>query len=229
MVIDIHILIVEDNAHICNMVKTYLTEAGYQVDVCDNGAKALEMFYNKTYQLLVLDILLPGMNGHELLKEFRKLNNTPVLMMTALTDDDSQIKAFANEADDYVTKPFNIQLLVMRIEALLRRTGVLSKEIYHGRIKLYPESFKIEVDGAPVVLTRKEFEILMLLIQNKNKVLSPAAILSRIWGYDFDCDEGTVWTHIKNLRAKLPDNIIKTVRGAGYCMEDNHEKTQDIR
>lgn len=217
---DIHILVVEDNEHICNMVKTYLVEAGYHVDTCASGDKALEMFYEKRYHLVVLDILLPGINGYELLKEFRKLNNTPVLMMTALTDDDSQIKAFAHEADDYVTKPFNIQLLVMRVEALLRRSGMLSKEIRYGRLTLYPDSYKTEYDGVPVPLTRREFEILMLLVKNKDRVLSPAAILSRVWGYDFDCDESTVWTHIKNLRAKLPDNIIKTVRGVGYCLED---------
>jgi two-component system response regulator VanR len=218
---DIKILIVEDNEHIGNTVKTYLTEAGYHAEICADGHKALEMFYDNTYHLIILDIMLPGINGQELLKELRQLNNTPVLMMTALTDDDSQIKAFAHEADDYVTKPFNVQLLVMRAEALLRRSGVLSKEIRHGRLTLYPESFKTEYDGAAIALTRKEFEILMLLAQNKGKVLSPATILSRVWGYDFNCDEGTVWTHMKNLRAKLPDNIIKTVRGAGYCLEDS--------
>ena len=217
---DIQILVVEDNEHICNMVKTYLAEAGYHIDTCANGDKALEMFYEKTYHLVVLDILLPGMNGYELLKEFRKLNNTPVLMMTALTDDESQIKAFNNEVDDYITKPFNIQLLVMRVEALLRRSGILSREIHHGKLTLFPDSYKTEYDGVPIALTRKEFEILMLLVRNKDRVLSPASILSKVWGYDFDCDESTVWTHIKNLRAKLPDNIIRTVRGVGYCMED---------
>lgn len=216
----IQILVVEDNEHIRNMVKAYLIEAGYAVDVCADGDRALEMFYDKAYHLVVLDILLPGMNGHELLREFRKLGNTPVLMMTALTDDDSQIKAFANEVDDYITKPFNLQLLVLRVEALLRRSGLLSKEIRHGRLTLYPESSKAEYDGAPVLLTPKEFEILMLLVKNKNKTLSPAAILSKVWGYDFDCDESTVWTHMKNLRAKLPDISIKTVRGVGYCIED---------
>jgi two-component system response regulator VanR len=140
-------------------------------------------------------------------------------MMTALTDDDSQIKAFSNEADDYVTKPFNVQLLVMRAEALLRRSGLLSKEILYGKLALCPESFKAEHDGVPVALTRKEFDILMLLVQNRGRTLSPASILSNVWGYDFDCDEGTVWTHMKNLRAKLPDGMIKTVRGAGYRME----------
>jgi len=217
---DIQILVVEDNEHIRDMVKAYLQEAGYSVDVVSDGGKALEMFYDKTYHLVVLDIMLPGMNGHELLREFRKLNDTPVLMITALTDDDSQIKAFKNEADDYVTKPFNIQLLVMRAEALLRRSGVLSKEVRYGKLVLYPEAVRAEYDGVPVTLTRKEFEILALLIQSKGKTLSPAMILSRVWGYDFDCDEGTVWTHMKNLRQKLPENIIKTVRGVGYCLED---------
>ena len=221
---DIQILVVEDNEHIRDMVKAYLKEAGYSVDVVSDGGKALEMFYDKTYHLVVLDIMLPGMNGHELLREFRKLNDTPVLMITALTDDDSQIRAFANEADDYVTKPFNIQLLVMRTEALLRRSGVLSKEVRHGKLVLYPEAVRAEYDGAPVTLTRKEFEILALLVQSKGKTLSPAMILSRVWGYDFDCDEGTVWTHMKNLRQKLPENIIKTVRGVGYCLEDANQE-----
>ncbi|MCL2619032.1 MAG: response regulator transcription factor [Defluviitaleaceae bacterium] len=216
---DIQILVVEDNEHIREMIKTYLQEAGYAVDVCADGALALEKLYDKTYHLIILDIMLPGMNGHELLREQRKLGDTPALMITALTDDDSQIRAFANQADDYVTKPFNIQLLVMRAEALLRRSGALSKEVRHGKLALYPEVLRVEYDGASVTLTRKEFEILMLLVQNKGRTLSPATILSRVWGYDFDCDESTVWTHMKNLRHKLPENIIKTVRGAGYCLE----------
>ena len=216
---DIQILVVEDNEHIRDMIRAYLAEAGYSVDVCADGALALEMFYDKTYHLVILDIMLPGLGGHELLREFRKLNNTPVLMITALTDDESQIKAFTNEADDYVTKPFNIQLLVMRAEALLRRSGVLSKEVRHGKLSLYPESFRTEYDGEPIALTRKEFEILILLVQSKGRTLSPTMILSRVWGYDFDCDESTVWTHMKNLRQKLPENIIKTVRGAGYRLE----------
>jgi len=216
---DIHILVVEDNEHICNMVKVYLEEAGYQTDTCANGNQALELFYDKHYHLVILDILLPGMDGHTLLKQFRKLNSTPVLMITALTDDGNQIKAFANEVDDYMTKPFNIQILRMRAEALLRRSGVLSKEIQYGKLILYPELYKAVYQDTPVALTRKEFEILLLLVQNKGKTLSSAKILSSVWGYDFECDESTMWTHMKNLRSKLPDNIIKTVRGIGYCVE----------
>ena len=216
---DIQILVVEDNEHICNTVRAYLEEAGYKVETCANGHKALEMFHDKPFHLVILDIMLPGMDGLSLLKEFKKLNNTPILIMTALSDDGNQIKAFANEADDYVTKPFNIQILRMRAESLLRRTGVLSKEIQYGKLILSPESYKVVYEDTPVALTRKEFEILLLLAQNKGKILSSAKILSSVWGFDFECDESSVWTHIKNIRSKLPDNIIKTVRGIGYSIE----------
>ncbi|WP_101909753.1 response regulator transcription factor [Marasmitruncus massiliensis] len=216
----IRILLVEDDEHICNTVKAFLSEAGYRVDACLDGDEAHTKFYDNAYQLVILDIMLPGMNGHELLREFRKLNNTPILMMTALSDDENQIKAFDAEADDYVTKPFKIQLLLKRVEALLRRSGALAKEIHCGRLTLFPEDFKAAYNGEEIVLTLKEFEILMLLVQNKSRTLSHEVILSRVWGYDFDGDGSTVHTHIKNLRAKLPENIIKTVRGVGYRLEE---------
>ncbi|PWE75293.1 DNA-binding response regulator [Bacillus cereus] len=217
---DIRILLVEDDEHICNAVKVFLSGAGYKVDACFNGDEAHTKFYDKTYQLVILDILLPGMNGHELLREFRKLNNTPVLMMTALSDDENQIRAFDAEADDYVTKPFKIQLLLKRVEALLRRSGAAAKEIHYGKLTLLPEDFKVFYGDEELLLTLKEFEILMLLVQKNGKTLSHEVILSRVWGYDFDGDGSTVHTHIKNLRAKLPDNIIKTVRGVGYRLEE---------
>jgi len=217
---DIKILLVEDDENICNTVKAFLVEAGYKVDACFDGDEALKMFYDNVYQLAVLDIMLPGMHGHELLKEFRKLNNTPVLMMTALADDENQIRAFDAEADDYVTKPFKIQLLLKRVEALLRRSGALSREICCCQLILRPEDFKAFYEGQDLSLTLREFEILMLLLQNKNRTLSHETILSRIWGYDFDGDGSAVHTHIKNLRAKLPVNIIKNVRGIGYRIEE---------
>src|SRR5215469_18470219 len=126
---EIKILVVEDDTHIREAVKAYLMAAGYQVDTCADGNDALEKFYENRYHLVILDIMLPGINGHELLKELRKLNDTPVLMMTALDDDANEIKAFTNEADDYVTKPFTIEVLLKRAEALLRRSGALKKEI----------------------------------------------------------------------------------------------------
>ena len=217
---EIKILLVEDDENINNTVSAFLTEAGYAVDSCMDGDTALEKFYDNNYRLAILDIMLPGMNGHELLREFRKINNTPILMMTALSDDENQIKAFDAEADDYVTKPFKIQILLKRVEALLRRSGALSKEIHYGKLILTPEDFKAVYNGEELTLTLKEFEILMLFAQNKSKTLSHEIILSRVWGYEFDGNETTVHTHIKNLRAKLPENIIKTVRGVGYRLEE---------
>lgn len=216
----IQILLVEDDEHICNTVKAFLSEAGYKVDACLDGDEAYTMFYDNTYQLVILDILLPGLNGYELLREFRRSSNTPVLMMTALSDDENQIRAFNAEADDYVTKPFKIQLLLKRVEALLRRSGALAKEVRCGKLILLPEDFKAIYDSVELPLTLKEFEILMLLAQNRGRTLTHEVILSRVWGYDHDVDGGTIHTHIKNLRAKLPENIIKTVRGVGYRLEE---------
>ncbi|WP_333649357.1 response regulator transcription factor [Lacrimispora sp.] len=219
----IRILLVDDDEHICNTVKTFLSEAGYKVDACLDGNEAHRKFYENIYQLVILDIMLPGMDGHELLREFRKLNNTPVLMMTALSDDKNQVMAFDAEADDYVTKPFKIQLLLKRVEALLRRSGALAKEVRYGNLTLLPENFAASYNGKELPLTRKEFELLLLLVQSKGRTLSHEIILSRVWGYDFDGDGSTVHTHIKNLRAKLPENIIKTVRGVGYRLEGKFE------
>jgi two-component system response regulator VanR len=217
---EIKILLVEDDENINNTVSAFLTEAGYSVDSCIDGDTALEKFYDHNYHLAILDIMLPGTSGHDLLREFRKINNTSILMMTALADDENQIKAFDAEADDYVTKPFKIQILLKRVEALLRRSGALSKEIHYGKLILTPEDFKAVYNGEELTLTLKEFEILMLFVQNKSKTLSHETILSRVWGYEFDGSDSTVHTHIKNLRAKLPENIIKTVRGVGYRLEE---------
>jgi two-component system response regulator VanR len=220
----IRILLVEDDEHICETVKAFLLEAGYLVDACMDGNQAHIMFYENCYQLVILDIMLPGKNGHELLREFRKLNNTPIIMMTALADEENQIKAFDAEADDYITKPFKIQRLLKRVEALLRRSGALAKEVTIGKLTLLPEEFKASYNGAELSasLTLKEFEILLFLVQNKGKTLSHQAILSNIWGYEYSGDIGAVHTHIKNLRAKLPEDIIRTVRGVGYRVEDDY-------
>jgi len=215
---DIKILLVEDDENICNTVKTFLVETGYKVDACLDGNEALVKFHDNTYQLAILDIMLPGVSGHDLLRAFRKLNDTPVLMMTALSDDDNQLRAFDAEADDYVTKPFKIQILLKRVEALLRRSGALAKEIRCCKLTLRPDDFKAFYGGEELSLTLTEFEILLLLVKNQGKTISHETLLSRIWGYDFDGDGGVVHTHIKNLRSKLPVNIIKNIRGVGYLI-----------
>jgi len=215
----IRILFVEDDANIRDMVKRFLEKAGYSVDACGDGDAAAELFYSEKYHLVILDIMLPGINGHDLLKEFRKTSDAPVLIATALGDDDNQLRAFQFEADDYVTKPFSIPVLVKRAEALLRRSGAIKKEIRAGGLVLLPESQKAEYRGENISLTPKEFEILTLFAQNNGKILSHETILTRIWGYGFEGNEGIVHANIKKLRDRLPVNLIRTVKGVGYILE----------
>ncbi len=219
----IRILLAEDDNIIAGTVKAFLEDAGYHVDLCLDGDEACRMFFDQAFQLAIFDILLPGMNGHELLREFRRHSSAPVLMMSALSDEGSQIQAFDEQADDYITKPFPIRLLLKRVEALLRRSGALSKEITWEDLTLYPKEMRVVCQGQELPLTVKEFEILLLLTHNQGRTLTHEAILSRVWGYDFDGNGATVHTHIKNLRAKLPRNIIRTVRGVGYRIEEPHK------
>ena len=220
---DIHILVAEDDEHIGNTVKAFLLDAGYHVELCTDGQLACERLYDKKFNLAVLDIMLPGMDGHEILKEFRKVSDVPVIMITALSGDSPELKSFDNLADDFVAKPFSMQVLLKRVEALLRRSGALQKEIQYGALLLNRETFKAFWKGEELPLTLREFEILSLLANNENRVLSHETLLAKIWGYDYYSSEGTVHTHIKNLRAKLPENIIKTIRGVGYSLEEKNE------
>lgn len=216
---DIDILVVEDDAHIRGMVSKFLSKAGYHVEACANGLAAYELLYSKNYHLVLLDVMLPGMNGYELLQEFRKLHDTPVLMMTALGDDMSQLAAFKNEADDYVVKPFSMPILVRRAEALLRRSGVLKKEVRTGRLTLHLETHEAEYRGGKIQLSPKEFEILLLLVQNRGKIVPHETLLIKIWGYDFEGNEGIIHASMKKLRDKMPPGLIRTVKGVGYRLE----------
>ena len=216
---DIHILVAEDDEHIGNTIKAFLLDAGYHAELCTDGRAASERLYDRKFKLAILDIMLPGMDGQEILKEFRKISDVPVMMITALSGDSPQLKAFDNLADDFVAKPFSMQVLLKRVEALLRRSGALQKKFLYGRLRLNRETFKACWDGQELPLTLREFEILCLLANNEGRVVSHETLLSKIWGYDYYSSEGTVHTHIKNLRSKLPQNIIKTIRGVGYSLE----------
>jgi two-component system, OmpR family, response regulator VanR len=217
---DIKLLVVEDDEHILNAVKTFLIDAGYTVDASQNGEDALDLFYDKRHHLVILDILLPGMDGLELLKEIRLISDVPILMMTALGDDRYQISAFSKEADDYITKPFSMQILLKRVEALLRRSGLLRKEIRAGKLTLFPESYQAHYGEIELPLTPREFEILMLLTKNKGRVVPHETLLTRIWGYDFIGNERIIHANIKNIRSKLPTNIISTIKGVGYRLDE---------
>jgi two-component system response regulator VanR len=222
---DIHVFVAEDDGHIGNTIKAFLQDAGYYVELCPDGNAAQERLYDAQFQLVILDIMLPGADGQEILKNFRKISDTPVIMITALSGDSHEIHAFDNLADDYISKPFSMQVLLKRVEALLRRCGVLRNEIRFGKLSLDMENYKARWDREELPLTLREFEILTLLAGNENKVISHETMLARIWGYDYYGNEGTVHTHIKNLRAKLPENIIKTVRGVGYTLKEQKNES----
>lgn len=216
---DIKILVVEDDARIRDMTVKFLQKQGWLVDSCADGDKALDRLYAGSYHLVLLDIMLPGTNGQELLQELRQIHDTPVLMMTALSDDENQLKAFTNQADDYVIKPFSMHILVKRAEALLRRSGVLKKEIQAGKLVLFPETYGAEYDGMKINLTPKEFEILSLFVNNAGRIITHETLLTRIWGFDFAGNEGIIHASMKKLRDKFPENLIRTVKGVGYCLE----------
>ena len=221
---DVRVLVVEDDAVLQDVVCKFLRKEGWLVDACANGDDALGLFYDRTYQLIILDIMLPGTNGQKLLKELRQISDTPVLMITALPDDDNQLLAFNNLADDYVTKPFSMQILVKRAEALLRRSGVLRMEIRAGKLVLFPETLGAQYGGERIVLTPREFEILGLFARNAGKIIPHETLLTRIWGYDFAGNEGIIHASVKKLRDKLPCNIIRTIKGIGYCLETENDE-----
>lgn len=221
---EIHILVVEDDTHIRDMVCKFLRKEGWLVEACADGDTALARIYAQYFHLVILDIMLPGTNGQDVLRELRRLYDTPVLMMTALSDDETQMQSFNRQADDYVTKPFSMQILVKRAEALLRRSGALKKEIRCGKLMLYPETGGAAYDGAKIPLTPKEYEILELFVRNAGKIVAHETLLTRIWGYDFSGNEGIIHASVKKLRDKLPPNLIRTVKGVGYCLEaDGYE------
>jgi len=216
---DISVLIVEDDEHIRSTAKAFFENAGYHADACYDGEAALQMFYDRDYQLVILDIMLPFMNGLEILREIRKISDVPALFITALDDDAHQLRAFAHNADDYITKPFSMQILLTRAEAILRRSGILKEELCLGALSLFPSSYAAFYNKRDMQLTPREFEILLLLAQSNGGIISRERLLIKLWGYDFEGNERIVDSHIKNLRSKLPTDMIKTVKGIGYRLE----------
>ncbi|MDR2751501.1 MAG: response regulator transcription factor [Clostridiales bacterium] len=215
------ILLVEDDMAIRNTVAKFLSKEGYEILACPDGDTAQGWLYDKDFQLAIFDIMLPGVNGHELLSELRKIKDTPVLMLSALSDCANQVRAFKQEADDYVTKPFSLQVLLGRIEALLRRSGHGRKEICVGSLTLYPETLKVQVleSGEFLDLSPKEFDLLRLLARNRGRIVPHETLLVQIWGYNFEGNESIIHATMKKLRDKLPNGAIKTVRGVGYRLE----------
>lgn len=217
------ILIIEDEKAIQNIIKAFLEDAGYTTVLADDGLEGIEQFHKCSPDLVLLDLMLPKIDGFAVCELIRKESSIPVIMLTAQDDDDSQIKGFDALADDYITKPFTMPLVMRRIEAVLRRTEQGNQTentvIHYKDISLDIDSFTVLVNGENISLTTREFEILKLLLENQGRVFTRDNLLNTIWGYDYFGDAKIVNTHIKNIRRKLGVDYIDTIRGVGYKIE----------
>jgi two-component system response regulator VanR len=217
------ILIIEDEKAIQNIIKAFLEDAGYTTVLADDGLEGIEQFHKCSPDLVLLDLMLPKIDGFAVCELIRKESSIPVIMLTARDDDDSQIKGFDALADDYITKPFTMPLVMRRIEAVLRRTEQGNQTentvIHYKDISLDIDSFTVLVNGENISLTTREFEILKLLLENQGRVFTRDNLLNTIWGYDYFGDAKIVNTHIKNIRRKLGVDYIDTIRGVGYKIE----------
>ena len=216
------ILLVEDEDNIASFVKMELEYEGYKVEVCDDGIKGLEFSIENEYDLILLDLMLPKLNGLEVCRRLRKVKNTPIIMLTARDDVMDKVTGFQTGADDYVSKPFAIEELLARIEALLRRVNVnkvVANKLEFNDISIDMDARIVMQDNEEINLTTKEYELLVELMKNKNKVLSRDTLLENIWGYDYEAETNVIDVYIRHLRSKLKnDGYIQTVRGIGYVI-----------
>ena len=221
------ILIVDDDENIAELISLYLTKECYETKIVYDGESALSELSVFKPNLILLDLMLPGIDGYQVCREIRKNNNVPIIMLSAKGETFDKVLGLDNGADDYITKPFGMLELISRIKAVLRRTSdnPSDYELHAGDITVNPGKHRVMVNGENVILTYKEFEMLCMLIESKGLVLSRNKLLESIWGYDFDGETRTIDVHIRSLRSKLGEsgNIIETVRGVGYKIGANYE------
>ena len=218
----INILIVEDEKEIREGVSEYLSEVGYNVISAEDGIQAIELFKNSKIDLVILDIMLPKANGFVVLNKIRQDSNVPVIMLTAMSDDYTQIMSFDEKADDYITKPFSIIVLHKRIEALLRRGVKVSenKKWFYGDIEIDFEGYSARKNGENIDLKPKEIKLIELLLKYEGKVLTRAQILDNLWNIEESPNDRVIDVYIKNIRKKLLLDCIVTVKGIGYKFEE---------
>lgn len=222
------ILIVEDELDLANIIKDYLVKELYEIEICTEGDKAIEIFDKFKPSLVILDLMLPGMNGYEICQNIRIKSTIPILILSAKIDEFDKVKGLNLGADDYITKPFRPRELLARVNAQLRRSQVFNKEnleiIDIENIRIYTKEYKVEKNGRDLDLSRNEFELLVFLSKNPRQVFSREQLYERIWGFDSYGDLNTVTVTINRLRQKIEDNpknpkYILTVWGVGYKFE----------
>ena len=216
-----NILVVEDDRNISELIHMYLVKEGFDVRIAGDGGKALEEFRKKEPDLILLDIMLPVMDGWAVCAKIRETSKVPIIMLTAKSDEDSEVMGFVCGADEYISKPVKFPVFIARVKALLKRSVTLRSQVEVAGICIDPDAHTVTVDGQEVSLTPREFELLLYVAQNKNIALSRQQILSAVWNFDYYGDARTVDTHVKNLRMKLGSHgsALKTVRGRGYKLE----------
>ena len=216
------ILIVEDDFDISELLQSWLTEAGYQTAEAEDGLKALEVFESGQFDLVLLDLMLPRLDGFGVCEWIRKRSDVPIVMLTALDGEDEQLRGYDLRIDDYVTKPFSPIVLAARVRTLLKREGRAGAPLEQlGKLSVNELRREVMVENKPIDLTPKEYELLIYFKNNRAIALSRESILNAVWGYDYFGDLRTVDTHVKKLRAKLGEcgTMIETVRGYGYRFE----------
>lgn len=219
----IRVLIAEDEQNLRNLISRYLENEGYSVYVAKDGDKALDIWYETPVDLAILDVMMPGTDGWGVLTEIREDSDIPVIMLTAKREEEDRLKGFNLGTDDYITKPFSTRELIMRVKALLKRSGRLSQkaQIELPGISIDKDSRSVKTSSGTVDLSSREFDLLLYFIDNKGHALTRFNILDRIWGFDYDGDTRVLDTTIKRLRHKLGDcgKCIRTLRGTGYIFE----------
>lgn len=219
----VKILVVDDESRMRKLVKDFLLREGYEVLEAADGEQAIDLFYeDKDIGLIILDIMMPKMDGWQVCREVRKLSKVPIILLTARSDERDELQGFELGVDEYISKPFSPKILVARVEAILRRSGLTGDDIIEtAGIKIFKDSHKVTIDEAEISLSVKEFELLLYFMNNRGIALSREKILNNVWNYDYFGDARTIDTHVKKLRAKMGEkgNCIKTIWGMGYKFE----------
>lgn len=217
------ILVVDDESRMRKLVHDFLAKSNYEVIEAENGEVAVDLFFEqKDIALVILDVMMPKMDGWQVCREIRQYSTVPIIMLTAKSDERDELLGFELGVDEYISKPFSPKILVARVEAILRRAGNTAAEVTEiGGIVLDKSAHQVLIDGAPVDLSVKEFELLAYFISNKGVALSRERILNNVWNYDYFGDARTIDTHVKKLRSKMGEkgDYIKTIWGMGYKFE----------
>lgn len=221
---ELKILVVDDESRMRKLVKDFLTRAGYQVLEAANGEEAVDIFFTtKGIDLLVLDVMMPKMDGWQVVKEIRRVSEVPIIMLTAKDQEQDELQGFELGVDEYISKPFSPKILVARVNAILKRGRAAASEdlIDAGGIVIDKAAHLVKIDDVPIDLSVKEFELLTYFVENQKMALSREKILNNVWDYDYFGDARTIDTHVKKLRSKLGEkgNYIKTIWGMGYKFE----------